>query len=96
MAQFVAAFQPDAKHRILDAVSYAKFWAGSAVVSDLALLNIHPVSSDGLPPNMRMVLSDGTAPAYEDKSFSIVFSNSVMEHLGSFETSSGSLKNSFG
>jgi hypothetical protein len=85
MAQFVATFQPDASDRILDVGGYADFWAGSGLASDITLLNIHPVPDDGLPPNMHTVLGDGTALTYEDKSFSIVFSNSVIEHLGSFE-----------
>ncbi len=55
------------------------------VASDITLLNIHPVRGDALPPNMHSMLGDGTALTYEDKSFSIVFSNSVIEYLGSFE-----------
>jgi hypothetical protein len=85
MAQFVATFQPNAGHRILDVGGYAAFWACSGIASDITLLNIHPVPDDGLPSNMHPVLGDGTALTYEDKSFSIVFSNSVIEHLGSFE-----------
>jgi Methyltransferase domain len=85
MAQFVATFRPDARHRILDVGGYADFWVGSGVSSDITLLNIHPVLGDGLPSNMHTMLGDGTALTYADKSFSIVFSNSVIEHLGSFE-----------
>jgi hypothetical protein len=85
MAQFVGTFQPDARHRILDVGGYADFWANSGVASEITLLNVHPVPRDGLPPNMHTVLGDGTALTYEDKSFSIVFSNSVIEHLGNFE-----------
>jgi hypothetical protein len=85
MAQFVATFRPDARHRILDVGGYADFWAGSGVASDIILLNIHQVPGEGLPPNIHTVLGDGTELTYEDKSFSIVFSNSVIEHLRSFE-----------
>jgi Methyltransferase domain len=85
MAQFVAAFQPDTSHHILDVGGYADFWASSGVASDITLLNIHPVRGDALPPNMHIMLGDGTALTCDDKSFSIVFSNSVIEHLGSFE-----------
>jgi hypothetical protein len=85
MAQFVEIFQPDAGDRILDVGGYAGFWANSGIASDITLLNIHPVPDDGLPSNMHTVLGDGTALTYQDKSFSILFSNSVIEHLGSFE-----------
>jgi hypothetical protein len=85
MAQFIAIFQPNAGHCILDVGGYADFWASSGVSSEITLLNIDPVPGDGLPPNMHTVLGDGTALPYRDKSFSIVFSNSVIEHLGSFE-----------
>jgi Methyltransferase domain len=85
MAQFIATFQPDHRHRILDVGGYADFWASSGVSSDITLLNIDPVPGDGLLSNMHTVLGNGTALTYEDKSFDIVFSNSVIEHLGSFE-----------
>ncbi|WP_050785635.1 class I SAM-dependent methyltransferase [Pedosphaera parvula] len=35
--------------------------------------------------NQEFVQGDGTDLHYEDKSFDIVFSNSVIEHLGTFE-----------
>jgi hypothetical protein len=67
--------QPDVSDRILDVGGYVDLWAGSGMTSDITLLNFHPVPNDGLPPNMDTVLGDGTALTYEDKSFSIVFSN---------------------
>jgi hypothetical protein len=85
MAEFVATFQPDATDRILDVGGFAGFWAESGITSDITLLNIHPVPDEDLPSNVHTVLGDGTALRYEDKSFSIVFSNSVIEHLGNFE-----------
>jgi Methyltransferase domain len=85
MTQFIATFRPDARDRILDVGGYAGFWADSGIASNITLLNIHPVADEGLPPNMHTVFGDGTALTYEDKSFSIVFSNSVIEHLGNFE-----------
>jgi Methyltransferase domain len=71
--------------RILDVGGFAGFWAESGIASDITLLNIHPVPDEDLPSNVHAVLGDGTAFRYEDKSFSIVFSNSVIEHLGNFE-----------
>src|ERR1700730_15728745 len=81
MAQFVATFQPDAGDRILDVGGFGAFWARSGVASEITLLNIHPVPANELPSSMHTTLGDGTALGYEDKSFTIVFSNSVIEPL---------------
>jgi Methyltransferase domain len=85
MAQFLATFYPGSEHRILDVGGYPDFWNGSGVIARITVLNINPISADGLPPNMYVVQGDGTALNYRDKSFDIVFSNSVIEHLGTFE-----------
>jgi hypothetical protein len=85
MAQFIATFHPDAGRRILDVGGYADFWNGFGLASDITVLNIHPMPTNDLPPNMHVALGDATALNYNDRSFDIVFSNSVIEHLRTFE-----------
>ena len=61
------------------------FWKGSGLASDITLLNIHPIPTEGIEPNMHAALGDGTKLEYEDKVFDIIFSNSVIEHLSTLE-----------
>jgi len=85
MARFLSAFSPGADQRILDVGGYVGFWKGSGLTSDITLLNIHPISTEGIEPNMHAALGDGTKLEYKDKVFDIIFSNSVIEHLSTFE-----------
>jgi hypothetical protein len=81
MAGFLSTFSPGPDQRILD----VGFWKGSGLTSDITLLNIHPIPTEGIEPNMHAALGDGTKLEYKDKVFDIIFSNSVIEHLSTFE-----------
>lgn len=50
----------------------------------VVLLNIYP-RVDGLGNNIEYVRGDGCAMPFQDRSFEIAFSNSVIEHLGTKE-----------
>jgi hypothetical protein len=86
VAEFVRLLRPTEKTRILDVGGYPQFWAGSGVRSQITVLNVHEVS---VPDNMRgrcvTVVGDGTTLKYPDGEFDIVFSNSVIEHLSTWE-----------
>ena len=85
MRLFLARVHLDATTSVLDVGGYSAFWAGSGVASPITLLNLHPSPETDLPPNHRAVPGDGTALPYADGSFDLVFSNSVIEHVGTWE-----------
>lgn len=52
----------------------------------VTLLNLCvPVDNDSLPDNFSFVIGDGTGLQYQNNEFDICFSNSVIEHLVSFD-----------
>jgi hypothetical protein len=82
---FLETFRPDKNTRILDVGGLPRFWAGVPIESQITLLNIHPLDdyeSSFMTPNQKSVVGDGTRLQYEDQEFDLVFSNSVIEHVG--------------
>ncbi len=86
MALFLERFRPDAKTRILDVGGYPGFWQTADVAAHVTSLNLVQVE---VPAEIRhrcvSVAGDGTNLPYADSEFDIVFSNSVVEHLGTWE-----------
>jgi len=86
---FVEKLQPSREWKLLDVGGYPGTWtAHPPVVGSVTCLNIHPVNWD--PANapdhqIQPVVGNGCKLGFEDNSFDIVFSNSVIEHVGSFE-----------
>src|SRR6266849_5508528 len=85
--RFLQALSPQAEDRILDVGGYPGDWQGVAIESRLTILNIHEISiaAKGLADQYDFVVGDGTKLLYSDNTYDIVFSNSVIEHLGTFE-----------
>jgi hypothetical protein len=86
MAGFVDKLRPTAETTILDIGGSAFNWDLINSNSKITLLNLLP------PKEMRknhgqydFVIGDGTALKYENNSFDIAYSNSVIEHLHSWE-----------
>ena len=86
MAAFVQTFAPSDSTRILDVGGTETNWGLVGYSGDVTLLNLTvPEATSELPPTIRYVQGDGTRLPYEDNSFDIAFSNSVIEHLHSRE-----------
>jgi Methyltransferase domain len=85
--QFLNTFHLTPETRILDVGGYPRFWLEVPIKSQITMVNIHPLCPyelSFLTPNQKFVIGDGTCLEYDDGAFDIVFSNSVIEHLGTF------------
>jgi hypothetical protein len=86
--RFLHTFALTPETRILDVGGLPQFWAEMPVRSRITLLNLTPPDEFHLScmtPNMEWVVGDGTRLDYDDGSFDLAFSNSVIEHLGTWE-----------
>lgn len=68
--------------RVLDVGGDAFNWNLIDARPELTLLNVFEATSE-LLPHMTWVVGDGCDLQYDDNAFDVVFSNSVIEHLGS-------------
>lgn len=86
MALFLERFRPQAGMRILDVGGFPAFWQAADVPAHVTSLNLQPAE---VPAEIRhrctAIAGDGTNLPYADGEFDIVFSNSVIEHLGTWE-----------
>lgn len=87
MRQFFALFGPSAEVRVLDIGGTPQTWSnesGSHAPFFVTMINIRrhrvPVTD-----RFRAIQGDATQLPFGDKTFDIVFSNSVIEHVGAWE-----------
>ncbi|MEN8152915.1 MAG: class I SAM-dependent methyltransferase [Acidobacteriota bacterium] len=87
MALFLEIFNPQPTDKILDVGGTIFNWKLINYKNDVVLLNLsEPEQSvDGEMKNISYVRGDALSLAYEDNSFDICFSNSVIEHVGDFK-----------
>jgi hypothetical protein len=86
MQRFAWSFDPTPATRIVDVGGTPYNWELLGVPSRLTLLNLElPEGFEGLPGNYSFVVGSGTALDFEDRSFDVAFSNSVIEHVGGWE-----------
>lgn len=84
MREFVKAFRITAETRVLDIGGTPFNWALSPVQPRLTILNM-PRASEPVPEGVSWVAADGCALPFKDRAFDVVFSNSVIEHLATWE-----------
>lgn len=79
--------RPGPSTRILDIGGYVANWEGVAeVASSITLLNLsHPPAQPGQSKRFTCAVGDGCRMQYPDQAFDLAYSNSVIEHLGTFE-----------
>ena len=85
MEQFLRLCAPVPEMTILDVGGFSGFWIASGIRSQITILrpegpeNLPP----GCPPNIRSIAGDGCdLKEHASGSFDMVFSNSVIEHVG--------------
>jgi len=92
MKLFERIIRPRPDEILLDVGGYAATWTPlPQQVKRIDCLNVHPVSWDSATaPNhtIALVLGDGCALDYADQSYDILFSNSVIEHVGDWNRQS--------
>lgn len=87
-AAFTARIAPAKTDRILDIGGYPGTWTPNPPCGrSIDILNIHPIDCSSVPSShgITTVVGNALALPYPDKSFDVVFSNSVIEHVGTWE-----------
>lgn len=85
MARFQALLRPSETTRILDVGGYPWCWPEADCPAEVTCLNQDRLGGQMETPRRRVVQGDGCALAFGDRSFDIGYSNSVIEHLGTWE-----------
>lgn len=86
-AVFLNRIKPEPHERILDVGGYPATWEGNqGIAREIHIINIHAIAPPpDNPGNFRFQIADGCSLPFADQSFEILFSNSVIEHVGNFE-----------
>ena len=82
---FLIVTKPSKKYNLLDVGGYPGNWGkNSHYFNTITCLNLTKENNSAIP-NLTTVQGDGRQLDFDDQQFDIVFSNSVIEHVGSFE-----------
>ena len=89
MVKFEQLIRPHADMIVLDVGGYPATWTTRPQLPNrIDCLNVHPVSwNDSSSPDHRITtcVGDGCALEFADESYDILFSNSVIEHVGDWD-----------
>jgi SAM-dependent methyltransferase len=74
-------------YTILDIGGTLNFWSTMKFfpTSDIHIILMNLTSEISIEPGVEMVIGDGRILPFDDQSIDIVFSNSVIEHVGDFD-----------
>ncbi|MBV8808443.1 MAG: methyltransferase domain-containing protein [Acidobacteriaceae bacterium] len=81
MRLFERTFEITNRTRVLDVGGSPDIWETASVAPQVTILNL-PSALGPQRPGLLAVAGDGRMLPFADKSFDIVFSNSVIEHVG--------------
>lgn len=83
-AVFLEKLSVTPRSNILDVGGTSQIWAGSGFESNVTLLNLHQPKKKDLEKGFSCVQGNAlNMHMFEDNQFDVVFSNSVIEHVGS-------------
>jgi|SRR6266404_5864543 len=86
---FIRLLSPKPDQRLIDIGGVPDFWTRRpSILGSIDTLNVYELAWDetAFPQyNIRTLVGDGCALQFADKSYDIAFSNSVIEHVGSWE-----------
>ena len=85
MQEFVRLFRPNRQTTVLDVGGTSLRWQMAKVQCRVVMCNIDQQVKVSLADVETFVMADGCALPFSDQSFDIVFSNSVIEHVGDWE-----------
>jgi hypothetical protein len=86
MRRFVSSFRIAPTTTIVDVGGYPWDWEAHELPARVTIVNVHaPEVSSAELERWNFTIADGRDLPFEDASFEIGFSNSVIEHLSSFE-----------
>lgn len=86
--RFQQRMAPKPADSLLDVGGAPSEWSGRGYLVrkvDIVNLDAYPVEQRADSPFMRSFKGDGRALEFEDGSYDIIYSNSVIEHVGSWE-----------
>jgi len=81
---FVEYLEVTPQTRVLDVGGSLLNWQFSPIRPRLTILNVTP-PPESLPGDVEWVIEDARDMPFDDRSFDVVFSNSVIEHVGDFD-----------
>ncbi len=85
MARFQGMLRPTEQTSILDVGGYPGCWPEPECPAHVTCINLDRTTGQLETPRRRMLRGDGCDLPFGNRTFDIAFSNSVIEHLGTWE-----------